>query len=95
MIDGEELIVMLDKAEMDAMQAYHRNHAYCKGLRDAIKMTRVLLDAEDTCDLKETIPLTGDEAESIISFIKGHEREDIPDEVWDICMRLCDETERV
>ena len=46
MIDGEELIVMLDKAEMGAMQD-HRNHAYCKGLRDAIKMTRVLLDAED------------------------------------------------
>lgn len=46
MIDGEELIVMLDKAEMGAMQD-RRNHAYRKGLRDAIKMTRILLDAEE------------------------------------------------
>ena len=63
---------------------------------DAKDIIRIAQDRWcDTCDLKETIPLTGDEAESIISFIKGHEREDIPDEVWDICMRLCDETERV
>lgn len=41
------------------------------------------------------IMLTEEEAETIISFIKTHEREDIPDEVWDICMRLIDETGRM
>lgn len=40
------------------------------------------------------ITLTEEEAETIISFIKNHEREDIPDEVWDICMKLMDLTER-
>ena len=39
------------------------------------------------------ITLTEEEAETIISFIKNHEREDIPDEVWDICMKLMDLTE--
>ena len=30
------------------------------------------------------------EVEALIAFIKMHEREDIPDEVWDICMYLYD-----
>lgn len=33
-----------------------------------------------------TIPLTEEEAEFFISFIKSHEGEDIPDGVWDVCM---------
>ena len=33
-----------------------------------------------------TIPLTEEEAEFFISFIKSHEGEDIPDCVWDVCM---------
>lgn len=37
--------------------------------------------------------LTADEAYALIAFIKMHEREDIPDDVWDICMRLYDFTE--
>ena len=41
------------------------------------------------------ITISDEEAETIISFIKSHEREDIPDEVWDICMKLMDLTERV
>ncbi len=41
------------------------------------------------------ITISDEEAETIISFIKNHEREDIPDEVWDICMKLMDLTERV
>lgn len=32
-----------------------------------------------------------EEAEAIIAFIKMHEREDIPDDVWDLCMRLQEE----
>ena len=40
------------------------------------------------------ITISNEEAETIISFIKNHEREDIPDEVWDICMKLMDLTER-
>lgn len=35
--------------------------------------------------------LTIEEAESIVAFIKNHERDEIPDDVWDLCMRLEDE----
>lgn len=34
--------------------------------------------------------LTIDEAETLIAFIKMHEREDIPEGTWDICMKLQD-----
>lgn len=40
--------------------------------------------------LYDTISLTEEEAEFIVSFIKSHEREDIPDGVWDVCMKLID-----
>ena len=36
------------------------------------------------------------ECESLIAFIKMHEREEIPDDVWKICMKLqdfCEEEE--
>ena len=36
------------------------------------------------------ITLTDEEAETVISFIKNHERADIPDDVWEVCMKLCD-----
>ena len=42
----------------------------------------------------DTIPLSEDEADALVAFIKNHEREDIPDEVWDICMKLCDQLNR-
>lgn len=35
--------------------------------------------------------LTDDETETLIAFIKMHEREEIPDDVWDICMKMWDE----
>ena len=34
------------------------------------------------------IEISEEEAEYLVSFIRNHEREDIPDEVWDICMRM-------
>ena len=37
------------------------------------------------------INISVEEAETIIAFIKNHEREDIPDEVWQICMELQEE----
>lgn len=37
------------------------------------------------------IDISVEEAEAIIAFIKNHEREDIPDEVWEICMELQEE----
>ncbi len=40
------------------------------------------------------ITLTEEEAETIISFIKNHERVNIPDDVWKVCMKLYDLTER-
>lgn len=39
------------------------------------------------------ITITEEEAESIIAFIKNHEREEIPDDVWDVCMKLMDLTD--
>ena len=37
------------------------------------------------------IRLTMDEAESIVIFIKMHDREVIPDDVWKACMRIFDQ----
>lgn len=37
------------------------------------------------------IDISVEEAETIIAFIKNHEREDIPDDVWEICMYLQEE----
>lgn len=37
------------------------------------------------------INISVEEAETIIAFIKNHEREDIPDDVWEICMELQEE----
>lgn len=36
------------------------------------------------------IRLNDGDCETLIAFIKMHEREEIPDDVWDICMRLID-----
>lgn len=36
------------------------------------------------------IKLYDEDCEILIAFIKMHEREEIPEEVWDICMRLYD-----
>lgn len=37
--------------------------------------------------------LTIEEIETLIAFIKMHEREEIPDDVWDLCMRMYDAIE--
>lgn len=34
------------------------------------------------------INISVEEAETIIAFVKMHEREDIPDDVWDLVMML-------
>ena len=39
---------------------------------------------------EKTKMLTTEEIESLVAFIKRHEREDIPDDVWDACMKLMD-----
>lgn len=36
------------------------------------------------------ITIDEDQAEALVAFIKSHEREDIPDEVWEMCMNLWD-----
>lgn len=41
--------------------------------------------------MEDNIRITTDEAEALVCFIKNHEREDIPDDVWDVCMRMMDE----
>lgn len=40
---------------------------------------------------EDYIKISEDDAEYLICFIRNHEREDIPDEVWDVCMRMMDE----
>lgn len=40
------------------------------------------------------IRLSIEEAETIIAFIKMHERDEIPDDVWDVCMKLYDDVEQ-
>lgn len=40
--------------------------------------------------MQDLVSLNAEEAEEIVAFIKSHEREDIPDEIWDICMNLMD-----
>lgn len=37
------------------------------------------------------IKISEEEAFAIIAFVKNHEREEIPDDVWELCMRLYDE----
>lgn len=37
------------------------------------------------------IEISEEEAIAIIAFVKNHEREEIPDDVWELCMRLYDE----
>ena len=32
--------------------------------------------------------LSVEEAETLIAFIKMHEREEIPEDVWDLCMAM-------
>ena len=39
---------------------------------------------------EDYIEISADDAEYLVCFIRSHEREDIPDEVWDICMRMMD-----
>lgn len=39
---------------------------------------------------EETMRLTKDEMEDLVAFIKNHEREDIPDNVWELCLRMQD-----
>ena len=41
------------------------------------------------------VELSVSEIEALIAFIKMHEREEIPDEVWDICMNLYDVLEEI
>lgn len=44
--------------------------------------------------MHDTVILSEEDAETIISFIKNHEREEIPDDVWDVCMNMIDQTDR-
>lgn len=37
------------------------------------------------------IKISEEEALTILAFVKNHEREEIPDDVWELCMRLYDE----
>ena len=36
------------------------------------------------------IKLYDEDCETLIAFIKMHEREEIPDDVWDLCMKMYD-----
>lgn len=40
-----------------------------------------------------SLGMTVDEAESLEAFIRSHERDEVPDDVWEVCGRLMDELE--
>lgn len=64
--------------------------AYQKGFLDGIDAGNAARNEKAT-----PITITDEEAETIIAFIKNHEREDIPDDVWEVCMKLMDLTDRL
>ena len=37
---------------------------------------------------EDYIAISDEEAELLVCFIRNHERENIPDDVWDLCMRM-------
>lgn len=39
----------------------------------------------------QMIDISYDDAETLIAFIKSHEREEIPEDVWEVCMKLWEE----
>ena len=39
---------------------------------------------------EETMRLIKDEMEDLVAFIKNHEREDSPDNVWELCLKMQD-----
>ena len=43
--------------------------------------------------MNEQVSITEEEAEIIIAFIRNHEREEITDDVWDICKKMMDALE--
>lgn len=40
-----------------------------------------------------TVDISEETASALIAFIKRHERDEVPDDVWDFCMKLIDEFE--
>ena len=50
----------------------------------------VIDTSEDILFREETMRLIKDEMEDLVAFIKNHEREDIPDNVWELCLKMQD-----
>lgn len=46
--------------------------------------------SEGILSREETMRLIKDEMEDLVAFIKNHEREDIPDNVWELCLKMQD-----
>lgn len=40
------------------------------------------------CGFEPSVSITVEEAETIIAFVKSHEREDIPDGMWELHIKL-------
>ena len=61
-------------------------------LEDEAYQIKADLESADADDSVESvIEISGEEAEAIIAFVRNHEREEIPDDVWELCIRLYDE----
>lgn len=65
-----------------------------EGLLDTYVDTKVVQLSKEqwtannrTMDL-DYIEISEEDAEYLVCFIRSHERENIPDEVWDICIRM-------
>ena len=50
----------------------------------------VIDTSEGILSREETMRLIKDEMEDLVAFIKNHEREDIPDNVWELCLKMQD-----
>ena len=37
---------------------------------------------------EDYIAISDEEAELLVCFLKNHERENIPDDVWDLCIKM-------
>ena len=53
----------------------------------------IAFDTIDNAPTVRTLALSVEDAEEIIAFTKMHERDEIPDEMWDIVIRIEDAIE--
>lgn len=98
MIDGNELLIRMGyrkecNAKCPRFNSCNTDYQetteaeICSRVSNAIDE---LFEEEKPKETGSTVTLTEEEATELICFIKRHERDDIPDDVWDVCMKMMD-----